>query len=447
MTIAQHDLEFTRDGAVFDEGQVRTILDGLPALTDLFVVCHGWNNDMAEARALYDGFFASVSAVLGQEAALAERLAGRAFGAVRVFWPSKRFADEALVPGGGAADAADANTAALEALLDRLKRNPARLPEHADGVAPGSDIDPVREANLAAAQALVPQLDDEQAQREFVFRLRTVLDASQASGDDGSLEFFTREPQELFASLGEPVRASLAAALEGGATGVGDGGAAGVRDLLDGVQAAARRLANFTTYYEMKQRAGRVGQMGLGPVLRRLLDRKPDIRLHLVGHSFGGRLVTAAAHTLPPGTPRCTVSLLQAAFSHNALSADYDGRRSAGAFRDLVARWCVSGPILITHTKNDRAVGVAYPLASRLARDQAAALGDQDDPYGGMGRNGARHTDEVDPDTSELLAVGARYALAPQRVYNLRADGFIADHGDVAGHEVAYAVLHAAAAV
>lgn len=83
-----------------------------------------------------------------------------------------------------------------------------------------------------------------------------MLDASRASGDDGSLEFFTREPQELFASLGEPARASRAAAFEGGAAGVGDGGAAGVRDLFDGVQAAARRLADFTTHYEMKQRAG-----------------------------------------------------------------------------------------------------------------------------------------------------------------------------------------------
>lgn len=56
----------------------------------------------------------------------------------------------------------------------------------------------------------------------------------------------------------------------------------------------------------------------------------------------------------------------------------------------------VNGSIVITHTKNDLAVGVAYPLASRIARDNADALGDQIDPYGGMGRNGAQHTPELD---------------------------------------------------
>jgi hypothetical protein len=40
----------------------------------------------------------------------------------------------------------------------------------------------------------------------------------------------------------------------------------------------------------------------------------------------------------------------------------------------------VSGPILITHTKNDKAVGIAYPLASRNPRDLASALGDEMTP-------------------------------------------------------------------
>ena len=99
---------------------------------------------------------------------------------------------------------------------------------------------------------------------------------------------------------------------------------------------------------------------------------------------------------------------------------------------------------MITHTKNDRAVGIAYPLASRISRQQASALGDQNDPYGGMGRNGAQHTPEVDADAvSELLAVGRVYAFAPGRVYNLRADQFISSHSDVTGPQVAYAVLNA----
>jgi esterase/lipase superfamily enzyme len=224
--------------------------------------------------------------------------------------------------------------------------------------------------------------------------------------------------------------------------GAGAGGAAGLGDLLNGVKAAARRIANFVTYYEMKQRAGTVGRTGLAPVLRQLRERAPAMRLHLVGHSFGGRLVTAAAHALPDRTAAVTMALLQAAFSHNGLASRFDGKND-GAFRDVMAQARISGPIVITHTKNDRAVGIAYPLASRLSRDQAAAMGDRDDPYGGMGRNGAQHMGSEAQD-GDLLAVGYSYDFAPGRVFNLKADEFIKDHGDVAGEQVAYALLHVA---
>ncbi len=62
----------------------------------------------------------------------------------------------------------------------------------------------------------------------------------------------------------------------------------------------------------------------------------------------------------------------------------------------------VNGPILITHTKNDKAVGIAYPLASRINGVKTAALGDENDPYGGIGRNGAQKTPEA--VVGELLA-------------------------------------------
>jgi hypothetical protein len=107
----------------------------------------------------------------------------------------------------------------------------------------------------------------------------------------------------------------------------------------------------------------------------------------------------------------------------------------------------VSGPVIITHTKNDRAVGIAYPLASRITRDQAAALGDQNDPYGGMGRNGAQHTPETGGLHGKLLQVGDEYSFAPGRVFNLRADEFIKGHSEITGFQVAYALLKVVQAV
>jgi len=102
----------------------------------------------------------------------------------------------------------------------------------------------------------------------------------------------------------------------------------------------------------------------------------------------------------------------------------------------------VTGPVVITHTKNDIAVGVAYPLASRIAGDKAAAIGDENDPYGGMGRNGAQHTPEVDPVLVELRPASrsTRYVFAPGSVFNLRADSTISGHSDVTNTAVATAI-------
>ncbi|WP_016879880.1 MULTISPECIES: hypothetical protein [Rhodococcus] len=136
-----------------------------------------------------------------------------------------------------------------------------------------------------------------------------------------------------------------------------------------------------------------------------------------------------------------SLALLQAAFSHNGLAQRFDGQHD-GAFRAVLAEHHVNGPVLVTHTKNDLAVGVAYPLASRIAHDNAAALGDHNDPYGGMGRNGAQHTPETDPTEQLLRKVTPthQYTFVPGKVFNLKADATITDHGDVANHAVAQAL-------
>jgi hypothetical protein len=54
MTLPHFPVEFTKSGQVFDPTQIDTLLNNVSAFTDLFVVSHGWNNDMADATALYD---------------------------------------------------------------------------------------------------------------------------------------------------------------------------------------------------------------------------------------------------------------------------------------------------------------------------------------------------------------------------------------------------------
>ena len=100
--------------------------------------------------------------------------------------------------------------------------------------------------------------------------------------------------------------------------------------------------------------------------------------------------------------------------------------------------------IVITHTKNDTAVGIAYPIASRLARQDAADLGDEDDIFGGIGRNGALASVTPEAVAGELLGADGVYAFTAGKLHNLGADRFIAGHSDVTGPEVANALLAAA---
>jgi pimeloyl-ACP methyl ester carboxylesterase len=278
-----------------------------------------------------------------------------------------------------------------------------------------------------------PELDKEEN------RKRWKLEEQEHHEDDGAVEFFSSDPETLFENLSAPVNLSAITA-GGGAPGV-QGAAGFPGDLLDGVKAAARRIANYATYYQMKSRARVVGRTGLGLVLARARAARGDLPLHLVGHSLGGLVVTAAASTLEIESARVTMMLLQAAFSHNSFAVKFDGTHDGG-FRTVLGDKRVSGPILITHTKNDKAVGIAYPLASRIAQHVASALGDENDPYGGLGRNGARHTPEAKGSEGILRPVGETYSFQRHRVFNLRADDFIKDHGDATGHQVAYAFLH-----
>lgn len=400
-------------------------------VTDLFVVSHGWNNDADEARALYRELFTNFVGV-GKPG----DFPGRTFAVAGVIWPAKKF-DELVAASGVSGNAQGA--AALQAhdkrsdqaVLEKLERMKDFFTE------------PGQRQILDEVKALLPDLEEKGSARQaFVEKMRSLLDPAHAEKEDSSRAFFRDDGDELMAHLKvdeddlDPEIANTAgsASLPLGVGGIdsGTGGAAKFSDLLSGFKAAALNMMNYTTYYEMKVRAGEVGKHGVA----RLLDGLPAHvqRIHLVGHSFGGRVVTAAAANSTTNRIK-SMTLLQAAFSHNGFS-----RTEKGFFRAVVDKKRVDGPILITHTKNDKAVGVAYPLASRMKGDKAAALGDANDPFGGIGRNGAQKMDQDEAIAGQLLAVNSVYTFQPRKFFNLEASSFIKGHGDVRGKEVAYAL-------
>ncbi|MFN9914380.1 MAG: hypothetical protein ACK53L_17455, partial [Pirellulaceae bacterium] len=66
-------------------------------------------------------------------------------------------------------------------------------------------------------------------------------------------------------------------------------------------------------------------------------------------------------------------------------------------------------------------MGTLYTAASRLSGTVASAFGDQNDKFGGIGRNGAQKMKpgEVNVNASKLLPVNATYDLQAGKIHNL----------------------------
>ncbi|MFC7306878.1 serine-threonine protein kinase [Streptomyces monticola] len=395
---------------------------------DLLVFAHGWNNDRSVATKLYDRFFAPFP-----------QLAPRAgLGYTGVVWPAMRFSDEpipdfdpAVLPAGAAAAAGPA--------LDKATR------QALNEVFPGSG--PVIEqiARLLEERPASPPAFD-----EFGRLVRQLVEPpADAIGAAAAADTQEESPQDGPAMLFD----DTAAVCQGFMEALAQTGAVeesteeqeigfGLGRLWNG----ARELLRQGTYYAMKRRAGTVGQLGLGPALGQLAREAPGVRVHLIGHSFGGRLVSFALRGLPDGVRNVkSVTLLQGAFSHYAFAERLPHqRRSAGALRGQQGR--VDGPVVCCYSKHDTALGVLYPMASRMAGDSAGLLG-FDRKWGALGHDGIQAV----PDTKGFTLREALAADLPDSgCVNIDAAQVVrrggppaGAHSDICHEELARVVLAA----
>ncbi len=445
------DIQYDTSGNLVDPASESDALDYLTGvngtgITDVALISHGWNNDISEARQLYKDFFLAFRSVLTTP--WQNNSTPRSLLVLAVFWPSKKFADVDLIPGGAAA--LDSMDAKLNRQLDILAELFAADP------ASKSYIDHAREQiqNLEVSQS---------AQNDFVFALNSVvpklrgeedqgLDQARCEIDSTSLPGHAVLSRLAAPVVPRPVLGGGGAAAMPSFPGNAVGKAAGfIGDLATGIKAGASRLLNYFTYYTMKDRAGIVGRTGVSTTLVKVVACNTQLqnprKVHVIGNSFGGRVVTAAANALPTGTKLSSMLLLEAAYSHDGMAKNWDGNNHDGAFRAVLSEPKIAGPVLITHSVHDTAVGIAYPLASRILDQTAAAIGDANDKYGGMGRNGAQHTPEAFNDVLRDIHGGYPSPPSPtQFVRNLNGDGpdpkpTIHSHGDVAKPEIAKAWL------
>lgn len=446
-------LEFDRSGTPVDANAVETFLEDVAArrLTDVFIFSHGWNNDRVDALSLYRRFFEGMTTILDDAQRQKKRSAH--VGLAGVIWPSILWPDDAASATLATVATRDGGAAAVGAAMpvSAVTASPAAVNAELKK-AYDDDRQQVLVDELTALLAEQPR--SEAALVEFKRKLASLLASEPADGPPDR-----KAPDYAEAAIGQLSdtrwRALLdvlgtEAARREGAT----GGAVGLGDPFKKLWAGARDALRVATYWQMKQRAGIVGRDGLGRrVLSRFVGR--DARVHLIGHSFGARLVSFSLSGLPEAatgsaSPVKSVFLLQGAFSHYAFAdrLPHDASRS-GALKGMSQR--VDGPLVVTHSRKDTAVGVSYPAASFLNQDDAAAAVDQSVRFGAIGHDGAQAVEAV---AAALGDAGTIYEFEPGKFLNLDGNQVIVRggppsgaHSDIVYPHTAWAALAAAGIV
>ncbi|GIF26136.1 hypothetical protein BJ973_003406 [Actinoplanes tereljensis] len=424
------DLVFDADGDP-DTRTTDALLAETGNLTDLYVFSHGWNNDRSIARNLYNRFYEQLARQLAADPRGTAGLAG-------VYWPAIRWSDEpipnftpAAAAGGGggiaAATPAATETAVADPVLDEktLADLLQTFPDAKDSLE--------RMAALLRGDTTQQTLDD------FFAALNDFAEQSGTGENDG--EVSSGKPRMLDDGPNDVFARYRDALVESGVDLPRGDGTAGIGDKLGGLLNGAKEALRVATYWEMKGRAGVVGRKGLGPLLGRL---PAGLRVHLIGHSFGARLVSYAI-----GAPQVkSVTLLQGAFSHFAFCKPlpFDAGRN-GALGGQQQK--VDGPVTVCFSAHDGAVGRFYPLASLAKRDDVAAGHGLLWRWGGMGADGAQNTDAV-LDGIKPAGPGTTYRFARNRILNIDCSQVVSAgkapsgaHSDILHPEVTWIVLAA----
>ncbi len=418
-----HRVQFKKDGTIHDEEEVRSLLERIEeeAWDKAVFVAHGWNNNIEEAERLYTTLFGNADSLL--EGRNYGELNDKKIGVVGIFWPSKKFTPDSLKPSGEAS--VDTNPdepllAEIESVVEFSAREDAELLGD-------------------RARELIPTMENSEAdQNEFVSIIRKLLNDGTDQGkltDDFEIDD-EQTGSELLEALSDVELPDEEEEFVGGAAGLGD--------IFSGIRKGAARFLNTATYFTMKKRAGSVGMRGGADLVSRVHEANPNLSIDVVGHSFGGRLVSAIAKAHADSGLKLidTATLLQAAFSHNGFARKFDNGR-VGFFRPVIDQGSVKRRIAVSFSENDKAVGSAYPLASRIHREDAAGgmagLGDATDRFGGIGRNGAQKTPEATFDV--MLDSAKAYSFKESRILNFDGRKYILDHGDVSNEHVANLLL------
>lgn len=394
-------LEYDKGGNAMSPRTTDHLIAALQSgtITDLILYSHGWNNDFLVASERYEKFLEGVSQTAVDHPGHLPAAFRPAF--LGIVWPSTAL----TLPSERAPHIAGGDAEEFAELLDGLDAQ-ARANMEAKLVS-GKPMD---EAELRAlAERLAPQL------------------AISGDRDEGTGDL---SAEDLVAAAKATVGVAPPDDHSGGGFGdyepADDGlGAAGLLDF------DPRGVLRVFTVLQMKDRAGIVGQNGVALTARRVLD-ETGARLHLVGHSYGAKVVTTALVNSGAGRRVQSALLLQPAINHLAFAPDI-GDGTAGRFRPAFDM-CVH-PIYATYSRNDKALYRLFHLAARRHKDigEAQMGAGSVSRYAALGGYGPQEYLAGEVANIAIPAAGIPYPALDGGVRLLALNGAtgIDGHGDV----------------
>jgi hypothetical protein len=414
-------------------------------VADLFVFSHGWGTSEQGAQQLYDAMFPLI-----RDAAVGVPGLGP-IGFAGIYWPSLWFPDSPATP-----PPTSGSTQSDDGSVQRESTGSASLTgkEIVDSLLPGF-VDPQQRATLTRLGELIDDGEAAAAGESDVQKqarltdlhalLQSLVPPVPDSGFEDSGEtalLLTDAPEQAYQQAADVFGSAPPSS---STQSLGDWFGKAMGGLKDTV-----RVLSYAT---MKTRAGDIGRTGLGPLLVSLHGQAPGVRVHLIGHSFGARLVSFALAGIadPVSSPVASLLLVQGAFSHWSFAPAQDNPfGEPGALNGFADR--VHGPLVATFTPFDWAVGVWYPKASFLAQQSTSA--GVAGRWGGMGSDGYQAASPV--VARSMPAAGGRdYGLVPGTFYpvdasavinNVQGQSFAGAHSDIRKVQVADLAVAAAAA-
>ena len=414
-------LPFDADGVCTGPLTRAHLLANLQGVTDIYLFSHGWNNDWSAATKRYEAFIRGYQALrsslgLAMPTPYKPLLCG-------VFWPSQALAlfDSEKGPGFASAAAQDADIGVMQSVLAEIA---AQLPA----------AKRARFHALATAAAL-PPADATELAELLAGVLHDVTDSEAGAAAAPSAADLIASATALAPE--EPDYDAIGAV--GGGTAAGTpqaaGGIGGFLKALD-----PRNLIKPFTVWQMKDRAGKVGAVGVAPLLDDLLTTSDaTTRVHLLGHSYGCKVVMTATCRMQQAARKIeSALLLQPAISQYAFSESVPERNVPGGFHPALTR--VRTPITATFSRHDTPLHGMFHLSVRRHNDlgELQYAGDESpSKFAALGGYGPRGT--ASATVAPIRTPGDAYTL-PSAPALLGVDGaaHIDGHGGILNDAVWY---------